>query len=350
MKQVFLLLWLPLVYVTAHGESAKEGAYLGAQASEIPSWFVESFLDFEEDVAEAAAENKRILLYFHQESCPYCAQMVKEVFEEPGLKSYLQQHFNSIHINMWGDREVVQIGGQNFTEKTFASALKVQYTPTIIFLNEQGKVAARLNGYYPPEHFRTVLQYVAEKREKNESLSDFMLASQLKKDSGKLISEPFYVTAGDLQQALPDSGFLAVYFELPDCDDCKILHEKVLVDPPTRALVEKMVNIQFNPASEQQVVTPTGKKISIREFASELGVSYTPTVIFFDETGQVVHKIEGFLKTFHFQSTYAYVLEKAYLNQPNFQRYIAERGDDLRAKGYDTDIWGYESDYPVLRD
>ena len=50
-----------------------------------------------------------------------------------------------------------------------------------------------------------------------------------------------------------------------------------------------------------------------------------------------------FLKTFHFQSVYAYVLEKAYLDQPQFQRYIEARADRIREAGFDADIWGYES-------
>ena len=33
-------------------------------AIDIPSWFVESFLDFPEEVAEAARADKRVLLYF----------------------------------------------------------------------------------------------------------------------------------------------------------------------------------------------------------------------------------------------------------------------------------------------
>ena len=38
------------------------GASLGAINSETPHWFKQSFLDFEEDVAEATASGKRIML------------------------------------------------------------------------------------------------------------------------------------------------------------------------------------------------------------------------------------------------------------------------------------------------
>ena len=54
-------------------------------------------------------------------------------------------------------------------------------------------------------------------------------------------------------------------------------------------------------------------------------------------------RIDAFLKTFHFQSVYAYVLDKAYLEVPEFQRYISARADHIREAGFDTDIWGYDS-------
>jgi thioredoxin-related protein len=40
-------------------------------ATEVPAWFKETFLDIREDVREAAAEGKRLLLYFGQDGCPY---------------------------------------------------------------------------------------------------------------------------------------------------------------------------------------------------------------------------------------------------------------------------------------
>ena len=121
------------------------------------AWFKDSFLEFEEDVAEAAAANRRVMLYFHQDGCPYCARLVEENFHRPRTESLHIEHFDGISLNMWGDREVVSVGGRDFTEKTFAAALKVQYTPTLIFLDESGKVALRLNGYYPPDDFRAAL-------------------------------------------------------------------------------------------------------------------------------------------------------------------------------------------------
>ena len=58
-----------------------------------------------------------------------------------------------------------------------------------------------------------------------------------------------------------------------------------------------------------------------------------------------VMRIGAFLKTFHFQSVYDYVLQRAYLHEPSFQRYISERAEKIREAGFDTNIWSYQSSH-----
>ncbi len=326
-------------------EEKQHGKMLGAKTSEAPHWFKESFLEFEEDVAEAAEQGKRVMLYFHQEGCPYCARLVEENFASPETEAFVRKNFDGITINMWGDREVVSVSGQPFTEKSFAAALHVQYTPTLVFLDEQGKVALRLNGYYPPEQFQHALRYVAEKAEKRMSFSDYMMGLE-KQPGGNLIAEDFFHDTTDLQQLVGRQGRpLAVFFESGNCPTCEIMHEKILVDEPTRKLVKDMHNVQLDIHSKQALITPNGESSHVSEWARKLGISYTPSVVFFDEHGKEVMRISAFVKTFHFQSVFAYVLEKAYLSQPSFQRYISARGDAFREAGYDTDIWGYQSSH-----
>ena len=336
---LLLVFWLQpgLANETAKGE------FYGARTAEKPDWFKHSFLEFEEDVREAAEEGRRVMLYFHQDGCPYCARLVEENFTDPELKSFIIEHFDSISLNMWGDREVVSVGNRHFTEKSFAAALKVQYTPTLVFLNESGKVALRLNGYYPPQDLRAALRYVAQKLETEMSFAEYRL-QQLATADGELIDEDFFAAEWNLESLLKNSDRpLAVYFEAANCEQCEIMHNRILTDAPTRKLVNQASNVQLNVGSQQQVTTPDGRQLTANQWAQELGISYTPSVVFFDTDGNEVMRISAFLKTFHFQSVYAYVLDKAYLEEPEFQRYISERADHFIEAGYDTDIWGYES-------
>jgi thioredoxin-related protein len=341
------ILWLCSFVMLASAAENRSGAFLGSRTSEKPSWFKESFLEFEEDVAEAAKQNKRVMLFFHQDGCPYCARLVEENFKDPELKSYIQKHFDGISLNMWGDREVVSVSGKSFTEKTLAAALKVQFTPTLLFLNEQGKVILRLNGYQAPGKLRKALTYVAQKQENKSGFTQFMLIEETSSDQ-QLTGDDFFLKVSDLHSLVNRSDKpLAIYFEAGGCDDCRVLHDKVLKDTPTRALVHDMDNVLLDVNSDADIVTPDGQVMSQRKFAEKLKIIYTPSIVLLDDQGGEVHRLEGFFKTFHVQSSLAYVLDGGYKRQPSFQRYISERAEKIRELGYDVDIWGYKSFHPA---
>ena len=153
----------------------------GARAQEaprtqidIPRWFAETFLDFREDIADAAKEGRRLMVYFGQDGCPYCRQLMVTNFSQRNIVDKTRRHFVAIALNIWGDREVTWLDGRTMSEKALARALDVQFTPTLLFFDEKGNVVARLNGYYPPHKFEAVLDYVAGKNERRETLAAYM--------------------------------------------------------------------------------------------------------------------------------------------------------------------------------
>jgi thioredoxin-related protein len=99
----------------------------------MPDWFKTSFLDFAEDTQESAENNKHLILYFHQDGCPYCAKLVEENFTDKKLVAKIRKDFDIIDINMWGDRDLTDLKGLEFTEKQYAEFLKVQFTPSLFF-------------------------------------------------------------------------------------------------------------------------------------------------------------------------------------------------------------------------
>lgn len=137
---------------------------LPAQAQEAPEWFAETFLDLREDVAEAAKERKRLMLYFWQDGCPYCKQLVEVTFRDPAVVAKMRARFVAIAINVWGDREVTWTDGRATSEKRLAALLKVHATPALVFLDEKGAMTLRLDGYVPPAQFMSRLEAAAPKQ------------------------------------------------------------------------------------------------------------------------------------------------------------------------------------------
>ncbi len=155
-------------------------------AHDKPDWFKDSFLDLRDDIAEATAANKRVLLYFYQDGCPYCAKLLKTGFFDPALGAKTREYFDVIALNMWGDREVTDSQGNTLTEKEFATSLRVQYTPTLLFLNESAGVALRVNGYYAPDKLEAALDYVHGQHEVKGKFAAFYAARQTAATSASL--------------------------------------------------------------------------------------------------------------------------------------------------------------------
>ena len=160
----------PIVFVIAFALLAPARAREAAPyAIDIPPWFANTFLDLHEDIAEARRNGRRLLVYFGQDGCPYCKQLMVTNFSQRSIVEKTRQHFVALAVNMWGDRELTWLDGHVMTEKELARVLKVQFTPTLLFFDEKGNIVARLNGYYPPQRFEPVLDYVAGHLERRQT-------------------------------------------------------------------------------------------------------------------------------------------------------------------------------------
>lgn len=306
---------------------------------DIPTWFKASFLDLKDDVATAAKENKRLLMYIGQEGCPYCRELMQNNFGQKDIVDYTRRHFDVIAVNMWGDAEVTDFNGKTVTEKQLAEQLKVKYTPTLLLFNEKGEVALRINGYFPPHQMRAALRYVAEKREGKQSFRDYYAQQSPPPASGKLNSDPQFRKPPYDFSRRKDAKPLVVVFEQKECSACDEFHRNVLARKETQELLKGFEAAQLDMWAATPVTTPNGTKSNARDFAKQLKVVYAPSMVFFDRNGQEVMRTEAMLKAFHVQSTLDYVASGAYKTQPNFQRYIEERASKLRDQGVKINIW-----------
>lgn len=310
-------------------------------SEEYPDWFKNSFLDLREDIEEAAEANKRVLLFFYQDGCPYCKKMIEVNLAQKAIADKMRANIDAITINMWGDREVTDMDGETLKEKDFAVKLKVMYTPTMLFLDENGKVILRVNGYYKPNKFMTALNYVTGKHEKASTFRAYYKKSKPPKSHGKLheqafISKPPHnLTRIKKKNAKP----LMVLFEQKQCPACDELHSDVFNRVETLGFLEKFDVVQFDMWSKKtSLTTPDGKQTTANKWANDLDIKYAPSLVFFDQKGKEVFRVEAYLKAFHFQSILDYVSSEGYKEQPSFQRWIEVRADRLREKGVTIDL------------
>lgn len=144
-----------------------------AEGLHVQPWFRNTFLDLREDIADAKAENKQLVIFWEQRGCPYCREMHRVNLRIPEIADYIKAHFFVIQLNLWGDRKVTDVDGEVLAEKKLARKHRVQFTPTLQYfpkgLDKNIKKSARdvevwrLMGYWKPFHFLNSFVYVQEK-------------------------------------------------------------------------------------------------------------------------------------------------------------------------------------------
>ncbi len=279
---------------------------LPAYPQEPPAWFAPSFLDIREDVAEAAKEGKRLMVYFHQDGCPYCKRLVEVNFRDPAIVAKMRTHFVAIDINIFGDREVTWTDGRRMPEKQFAALMKIQFTPTLVFLDEKARVAHRINGYLPPDRFLAALDVAAGKASAGEMQSP---------------------NAVDLRRK-PGARPIAVMLVTPQCDSCEEM-QRNFERPEVRRQLAKVELVRLtNPAG---VITAAGR--------STLRADYVPALVFLEPGGREVFRTEAYLRPFHLAASLEYVASGAYASEPSFQRFLHARTERMRSRGERVDLW-----------
>lgn len=268
-----------------------------ACADELPAWFSQSLLVLPEEIAEAAKEKKRVVLYFEQDGCPYCKRMVEVNFRDPRIAARMQERFVPIALNIWGDREVTAPDGKAMSEKQLAAQLRIQFTPTLIFFDEQGGVALRINGYYPPERFLAALDSAA---------SVGPLAEQAPASLRRKRTKP-----------------LALVFIADQCGACDELQATFRDDKVAKQLAA--FDLERLPLSGAQ--------------AKQMRVSDAPTLVLFDPGGQEVLRLEAYFRPFHVAGSLEYVSSGAYRREPSLQRFLQSKADRMRRGGERVDLW-----------
>ncbi len=303
--------------------------------AEHPAWFKVSFLDLFEDIEDATDNNKRLLIYYYQDGCPYCKKLLEENFSQRDISDKTQKYFDVVSINLWGDKEVT-VGDKVYTEKEFAEALKVQYTPTLLFFNENNKIVFRANGYYPPEKFGALLDYIGKKQELKISYQDYMEKVNPQVSTGRLHDD--INTVASITDLSKTGKPLLVMFEQKKCNTCDELHLDIFKRKESVDLLSRFNVAVVDMWSNQVITTPSGNKMKVRDWAKKLDVKYAPSLLFFDDEGSEVFRSDAYLKAFHTQSVMDYVASGAYKTQSNFQRYIDERADHLRELGVEVNL------------
>ena len=109
---------------------------LGDDGLHKAAWMRDTFKDLSEDLEEANAEGKRLMVIIEQRGCIYCKKMHEEVFPIEEIAAYIDDNFFVVQINMFGDVEVTDFDGTALPEKEMVKKWRALFTPMILFFPE----------------------------------------------------------------------------------------------------------------------------------------------------------------------------------------------------------------------
>ena len=288
-----------------------------------PDWFKLSLGDLGDDLAEAKKTGKKgIVTYFGQQRCAYCEQFFKTSLSDTDINNYLQKHYDLIAFNIWGIDDITDTDGTTYTERDLSIHYKANFTPSLVFYDEQGTPVFRLRGFYPPYKFRAALQYVAEEFYKTETFSEyferanpgeyFLLGGLTERDF--FLAQPY-----DLESIRKNNKPTAVFFEQGNCHTCDLLHSGPLSNDLSLQEIEKMNVIQLNMWADTAVKTPKGKITTAKEWAKTLDIFYAPSILFFDPDGEEIIRVDSVTHFYRLWGVLDYVNNEGYKKAKDYQ-------------------------------
>ncbi|CAN0597793.1 unnamed protein product [Ectocarpus sp. 12 AP-2014] len=175
MKRVLAVLIAFMVGFAAPAET------IGDDGLHKTDWMRDTFKDLREDLDEANAEGKRLLIMFEQRGCIYCTKMHKEVFPDPDVTKAIEDNYFVVQVNLHGDTEVTDFDGETLSEKDMARKWGILFTPSMLFMPEvvdedstaPQAAVAMMPGAFGRGTTLDMFTWVAEKRYELDGAEDF---------------------------------------------------------------------------------------------------------------------------------------------------------------------------------
>lgn len=318
-------------------QSGKDFTDLGSKTTIYPKWFKDTFWDLNDDIAEARKAGKTgIMIYTSTKTCSYCIAFIEKSLGDPVIQQRLRRQFDVLGLEVIADTEITDVDGRTYVVKDFLKKYKAYFTPTLLFFGEDGKLLLSIAGYYPPEKFSRVLDFLEGGHYRQQSWRQYATGTGTGTAGAGIVQDDalfkLKTTRLDRRSGKADRPLL-VLLERPGCPACRELHEQVLSVSSTRQWIGKFDAVQLDASdAKTTLVTPDGRKTTASSWAEDLDLAYFPAFLFFDEQGKEVFRIDTYTRNVRLEGTLELVLTKGYLDEPQLQRWRRQQFVETQTK------------------
>lgn len=128
---------------------------------------------------------------------------------------------------------------------------------------------------------------------------------------------PFIELDDDLKSAQEKGKKgLMLFFTTEGCSYCDRFINKALADPEISTMVQKNFDsIGMEIFNDADITSPTGESITAKKFAKDVGVQFSPSLIFYGENGKQLLKLVGYQSPERFKKILNFLDKDLYKNE-----------------------------------
>ncbi|MCG6864109.1 MAG: thioredoxin family protein [Thiogranum sp.] len=144
---------------------------VGSARAEPPPGY--SFQRYDDGLRQAAADNKRVFVYFGRYGCGFCDKTNKVGFADPAVKQAYSKNYVLVYVNSESMDRLTLPSGERITEMQLGERMNTLGTPVFFFLEPDGKQILKVYGYQDPKRLLTMDSYIQSGNYDKVSFSDF---------------------------------------------------------------------------------------------------------------------------------------------------------------------------------
>lgn len=116
------------------------------------------------NTSNISSDGKYVVLIFGKNNCQWCDRLKDEMKEDKNIQEILKKDFKSYYVNL-SYSKIHKVDFENQQKEIESSVLANQYnirpTPTIVFLDKNGKPIVIYPGYLPQVQFKIFLDFIS---------------------------------------------------------------------------------------------------------------------------------------------------------------------------------------------
>ncbi|HCA80559.1 MAG TPA: hypothetical protein DEP53_12585 [Bacteroidetes bacterium] len=127
---------------------------------------------FDEGMALAAKENKKVLVDVYTDWCVWCKKMDKEVYTDGQIGRIIAKDFIAVKFNPEG-QELVTMNNEHLNGSLFTQAMGISGYPSTLIFGADGKPITKIDGFQEAKEYAALLTFIGEDHYKTKSFQQF---------------------------------------------------------------------------------------------------------------------------------------------------------------------------------